>query len=227
VLEKLRQAYLLLTGHRRNTVANNRRVWSQWDWSQCGEEWSNSDEWKASLVKEVLYRHIPRGGTILEIGPGGGRWTEYLLPISSHLILVDVTKECIDVCRDRFADIPQIEYHVNDGRDLGFVPTESVNAIWSWDVFVHVAAVEIERYVEQFQRILSPGGTAVIHHSRLGVSRTGWRSDMTSKKMNEFCSKFGLMLQEQFEEWDNGVHRIWPGLPLDKCPDTISVIRKP
>lgn len=227
MLERLKHACLLLTGHRRNTVNNNRRVWSEWDWTRRGEEWSNSEEWKTSLVQEVLNRYIPSGGTILEIGPGGGRWTECLQQIAGHLILVDLTRECIELCRERFGDTPQIEYHVNDGRDLAFVQTSSVDAIWSWDVFVHIAAADVESYVEQFQRILKAGGTAVIHHSRLGVSRTGWRSDMTAKKMSEFCSRYGLELLEQFEEWGNGAHRIWPGLPLEKSPDTISVLRKP
>jgi hypothetical protein len=49
---------------------------------------------------------------------------------------------------------------------------------------------------------------------------------MTEKKMVEFCSNNGLLVERQFEQWQEGRQRIWPGLPLEKSPDTISILRK-
>jgi ubiquinone/menaquinone biosynthesis C-methylase UbiE len=227
MLEIIKKAYLTLTGHSGNTINNNVKRWSEWNWSKYGEEWSNSEVWKMSLIQDVLNRYIPEGGTVLEIGPGGGRWTEYLLPRASRLILVDVTRECIELCKDRFNNFENIDYYVNDGTDLSFLPDSSIDAIWSWDVFVHIRSVEINKYIEQFNRILKNKGTAVIHHSKNGISRVGWRSDMTDMKMMEFCRKHGLLVDSQFEQWQNGKQRIWPGLPLEMSPDTISILRKP
>jgi GT2 family glycosyltransferase/ubiquinone/menaquinone biosynthesis C-methylase UbiE len=208
MLERLKKAFLMLTGHSENTVANNLKRWSNWDWSRYGEEWSNNEVWKMSLVNDVLYRYMPKSGTILEIGPGGGRWTEYLLPRASRLILVDVTEGCIEICRKRFKDQDNIEYHVNDGKDLSFLPDSCIDAIWSWDVFVHIRSSDVEKYIQQFSRVLKNGGSAVIHHSKNGISRTGWRSDMTDKKMIEFCEYCGLHVDRQFEQWQDGKQRI-------------------
>ena len=57
-------------------------------------------------------------------------------------------------------------------------PDASIDRIWSFDVFVHIQAIDIEAYVAQFARILRPGGTALIHHSKSGTFARGWRSDM-------------------------------------------------
>ena len=61
-----------------NSAVENRDRWERWDWTSLGEEWSASPEWKQGLVDDVLLPNIPPGGTVLEIGPGGGRWSEVL-----------------------------------------------------------------------------------------------------------------------------------------------------
>src|SRR5215210_2549727 len=84
--------------HRRFTryqATGEHEVWSQWDWSGGGDEWNESPEWKASLVEHVLCATMPRGGTILEIGPGAGRWTEHLHELADRLILVEATEEVL------------------------------------------------------------------------------------------------------------------------------------
>ena len=112
-----------------NSIASNLRTWSEWDWSKGGEEWTNSQDWKESLVQHVLEPNIPVGSQGLEIGPGGGRWTEFLIQRASHLTIVDLTPKCIEVCRARFERATNIEYHVNDGCDLSFIPSQSIDRI--------------------------------------------------------------------------------------------------
>jgi len=86
---------------RNNSIANNLATWLAYDWSNQGEEWSNTNEWKNSLVEHVLQQHIPIGSRVLEIGPGAGRWTEHLIQRVSRLIVVDLTPTCIVICRER------------------------------------------------------------------------------------------------------------------------------
>jgi SAM-dependent methyltransferase len=104
-----------------NTVAANLEEWQHWDWSRQGEEWTISPEWKASVVECVLWPNIPAGCRVLEIGPGGGRWTEHLIERAGHVTAVDLTPRCIEVCRERFRDRNNVSFHVNDGRDLSFL----------------------------------------------------------------------------------------------------------
>src|SRR5271166_1733032 len=63
-----------------NSVESQRAIWDSWNWQEQGEEWTYSPEWKNSIVQYFIHRWIPSGSRILEIGPGAGRWTEYLIP---------------------------------------------------------------------------------------------------------------------------------------------------
>lgn len=210
-----------------NTIANNLETWSKYDWSRLGEEWSNDEAWKASLVRHVLEPNTPMGSRVLEIGPGGGRWTEYLLRRAEHVTAVDLVAECVELCRERFQGATNIDYHVNDGRDLSFVPTGSIDRIWSFDVFVHIQSIDVESYVRQFPRILSSGGVAVIHHAKHGKMAAGWRSDMSDAKMRDICGRHGLEVLSQFDSWDEGSVRIYDAGPGIPSPDVISILRKP
>ena len=209
-----------------NTVEENLKQWSQHDWSHGGEEWTAGDDWKLSLVKHVLEPNILLGARVLEIGPGGGRWTDFLVRRASHLTVVDLTPECIKLCRERFKDHQNISYFVNDGRDLSFIPPKSIDRIWSFDVFVHIHSDEVEAYIRQSSEILTDGGRGVIHHSAKGRLKRGWRSDMTAQKMLDICAKHGLNVVRQFTSWDGGQFHINPHSP-ESSFDTITVFEKP
>jgi SAM-dependent methyltransferase len=210
-----------------NTVGDNFKTWSEWNWSRNGEEWSNSPQWKESFLKHVLHPNVTYDADILEIGPGAGRWTEALLLHAKELTLVDLTPKCIELCKERFKAHSNIRYFVNDGKDLGFIAPNSMDCIWSFDVFVHISYPEVEEYVRQFALILRPGARAIIHHSKNGQTETGWRSNMTAAKMKKFCGKYGLSVARQFDSWDNDKEHVWPGLPPHAGPDVVSVLVKP
>jgi hypothetical protein len=82
------------------------------------------------------HRHHPR------IGPGFGRWTQYLRRLCIRLIVVDLSERCIDSCRRRFAGDRHIEYIVNDGTSLEQIPDGSVDFIFSFDSLVHAVSPE-------------------------------------------------------------------------------------
>jgi len=211
----------------RNSVTANWLQWSGWDWSKDGDEWSNSNEWKMSLVTHVLEPNIPSGSRVLEIGPGAGRWTEFLAQRAARLYLVDLTKESITRCKTRFASFTSICYFVNNGQNLSFIQPDSIDRIWSWDVFVHIRGSDVDRYLSQFCTILVPGGRGVIHHSRLGTNELGWRSDMTAQTMRQLCKRHGLEIVEQFDCWGDGLTWVWPDLKPEQQPDIVTVFAKP
>ncbi len=60
-----------------------------------------------------------------------------------------------------------------------------MDAIWSFDVFVHVAPLDQAGYLDEIARVLRPGGVAAIHHAdgrNRGAlpSRAGWRAPMSA-----------------------------------------------
>ena len=204
-----------------HSVEHNFEVWNNRDWSGGGEEWTVSPKWKQSLIDEVMLKYIKSEKTILEIGPGGGRWTEALLQIAKHLVLVDLSDRCIEVCKQRFANCRNISYFVNNGTDLSFISDDSVDFIWSFDVFVHINLKDIDHYLQQFSRILRSGGCGIIHHAKDGNKYGGWRSDMTAKLFADFVNRHGLILVTQFDSWGNGMYNV------KGHHDVISVFEKP
>ena len=203
-----------------NTKEINRETWSRWDWSRGGEEWSPSPQWKRAFAEDVIERYLGNRSTIVEIGPGAGRWTEFLQRTAERLILVDLTQRCIDLCRARFADANNIEYHVNDGATLPFLPDDSVDGVFSYDVFVHIAPQETRTYLSEFARVLKPGGIGVIHHPNERVEGGGFRSSVTAALFAEAATDAGMVVERQFESWADGAYDV------GAYGDVISVFRK-
>ncbi len=189
-----------------HTPEVNAALWTHYDWSRGGEEWSGGPDWTASVVEHVLVPHVPMGSRVLEIGPGAGRWSQYLVPRASRLLLVDVTRRCIELCQERFRECAHVEYAVNDGSDLGCIAPASIDRIWSWDVFIHVGLEEIQRYLAEFGRVLVPGGQALIQHAEAPYAR-GWRTAVPAERMAALGREAGLDLVRQFNTWDDGCRR--------------------
>lgn len=209
-----------------NTPAANRETWDTHNWSKGGEEWTPSPEWKQAVLDELLRPHIPQESRVLEIGPGGGRWTEELVSRCSEVYAVDISPVCVAVCRERFGDRPNLHLEVNDGSRLDFVPDLGVDAIWSFDVFVHIAPDGIDAYLAQFPRILAPGGVIVLHHAARGPCTSSWRSDMTCEAMARLAAKHGMEVVSQGTSLCGGRLNLYPpGGPVEY--DAYTVMRRP
>lgn len=206
-----------------NSRELNKAIWEAWDWSAAGEEWTPSEEWKASVIRCVLERWIPRGGRILEIGPGGGRWTSALIDRAGEFTGVDISESCVELCRRKFGSDPKARFMVGSGCDLNGVPDGSVDALWSFDVFVHINQAEIEKYADEFKRVMVPGAVGVIHHGSAGGTHGGWRSNLTHDNMLKLLRDRGFEILDSFLEWQDGGTTHQAGL----YKDVITVFRKP
>ena len=213
---------------RSHTRQQNRRWWDRYDWSRGGEEWTadaaelrgvDPAAWKQALVEDVLLRYVRPGSDVVEIGPGAGRWTEHLQPIARRLVLVDISARCLELCRRRFADAASVEYHQVDAPSLAFLADRSIDAVWSYDAFVHIHATDTDRYLAEIARVLRPGGIAVVHHAGTYVAdaaaRRALRSYMNAAFFAALGARRGLELVEQDDR-----HPHMPG-------DVISILRRP
>ncbi len=199
---------------------------TDYDWSGRGDEWSEpwggTDwQWRGTLWPRI-HRFVP-AGTILEIAPGFGRWSQFLKELCKRLYLVDLSEKCVDACEERFRADAHVECFLNDGTSLDMVPSHSVDFVFSFDSLVHADADAVEAYVSQLPRVLSAEGVAFLHHSNLGeyaahftlierlplgtgvLRRLGlldtcaqWRSyDMTAVKLRRFAETSGLSCVSQ------------------------------
>ncbi len=206
-----------------NSRALNKAIWESWDWAGGGDEWTPSEEWKVSVMKCVLQKFIPEGRRVLEIGPGGGRWTGELIKRSSRFTAVDISESCVELCREKFGGDPKTRFIVGSGADLRGVEDASVDALWSFDVFVHINQAEVESYADEFRRIMTPGAVGVIHHGSVGGTLGGWRSNITHETMLSLLKARGFEIIDSFLEWQDDGTMHQAGL----YKDVITVFRRP
>lgn len=228
------------------TIEENKKCWDgDYSWHDRGEEWSKdwgsvTMQWYGTILPRI-HSFLP-ARTIVEIGCGYGRWTEYLKNYCSCLIAVDLSDECIDACRQRFVDFPHVSCHCNNGNSLEMVGDASVDFVFSFDTFPLVDGPTLDVYLSQLQRILDNHAAVFIHHSNLGaypfherlrkISRLGrllqylgvvekdvyWRDDgVSADLMVKLAERHGLKcISQELIRW--GTKRIFI--------DAISIIVK-
>jgi SAM-dependent methyltransferase len=160
------------------TITDNQFRWNiGQDWSCGGEEWSepwgtSADQW-AGFIYPRLFPFLH--GSILEIAPGYGRWTEFLALNCSSLIGVDLSDGCVRACEKRFAGDPRLRFETNDGLTLPMISDRSVDFAFSFDSLVHAEADTMASYTKELARVLKPGAVAFLHHSNVAdVRRSIW-----------------------------------------------------
>jgi hypothetical protein len=154
------------------TVSENLGVWNgAYQWSDGGDEWSEDFGGTEALWWFALYPRIHRflpTSVILEIAPGYGRWTQFLIRHCQSLIAIDISSGCIEHCKTRFATCDHAKFFVNDGSSLAVVPDQSVDFVFSFDSLVHAEREVIKSYLSQLGAKLKPEGVGFIHHSNTG-----------------------------------------------------------
>jgi SAM-dependent methyltransferase len=97
----------------------------------------------------------------LDFGCGWGRMTRFFIKDFSkeNLFGVDPLREVIDVCRttNQWATFEQINLHPPIS-----LPDSSVDLIFAYSVFSHLTEPVHLEWIDEFARLLTPGGTLVV-----------------------------------------------------------------
>jgi SAM-dependent methyltransferase len=182
-----------------NSVNQNKLTWNNWNWNELGEEWTKSEEWKNKLVSEIIMKLITDNSSIIEIGPGGGRWSEFLLKKAVKLNLVDISEKCLELCEKRFGKNSNISYNLINDVKFNFAESNSTDVVFSYDVFVHIDKKQITQYFVEFARVLKNPGKIILHYSKVGDKFGEYRSRFTSDDMNELLKKLNLNLIAEYD----------------------------
>ena len=190
------------------TIDENKRTWDgDYNWANRGDEWSApwggpSMQWYGTIFPRIK-SHVPTA-RILEIACGYGRWTEFLKDLCKNLVVVDLSEECVQACRERFSSCSHIEYHVNDGKSLDLLPDSSVDFVFSFDSLVHADESVMKAYLGQFRRILNSDGVAFIHHSNLGEYQSTYSRIRRVPGLERLLKQVGV-LEKSLHGRDPGV----------------------
>lgn len=142
----------------------------EYDWPEAGEEWSEAwggseAQWFGAIFPR-LHRFLP-ARRILEIAPGFGRWSKFLIPACEEFVGLDLAPKCIEECRNRFAKAMHARFFTNDGCSLAAAEDRSIDLVFSFDSLVHAESDVMASYISDVLKKLAPGGVAFIHHSNL------------------------------------------------------------
>lgn len=194
------------------TIEDNITTWYYYQWPEGGDEWSS--EWGGTpylwygTIFPRLIGFLP-AESILEIAPGYGRCSQFLLSLCNELTLVDLAGNCVEACLDRFGSHSHVRCVLNDGKSLDMLDDSSLDFVFSWDSLVHAESDVLEAYVKQLSSKLKPGGAGFIHHSNMGsfrnpdsgeltIENPHWRAtSMTAELFRDYCRDAGLTCVSQ------------------------------
>jgi Dimethyladenosine transferase (rRNA methylation) len=185
----------------------NKETWNKnYSWEKGGAEWSEA--WGESPAAQWVSTILPRinsflpCNSILEIAPGFGRWTEFLLTYCNNYTGIDLSQRCIDHCKSIFN---KGNFFTNDGCSLSDAPDGAFDFVFSFDSLVHAERKVIESYLLQIAQKLSENGIAFLHLSNFqelpaGSPNLHCRDESVSATfVREFLAKnkIPLLVQEQ------------------------------
>lgn len=168
-----------------------------------GDRWGHPEEFAPLLQvrRRFLEPYFSPGMEVLEIGSGGGRFTQYFRG-ARKLTVVELNSESFKYLRRRFPELP-FDFRLTSGYDMPGVGDASIDLVFTFDVFVHVEPEGILAYLHEMERVLRPGGTAVVHYGDvdkpIARENPGF-SRMTRARMEELLAATNLRTLEHDTE---------------------------
>ena len=149
------------------------------------------------FIGQYITPYVTPNTVALEIGPGGGRWTRYLLNAKS-IILVDIVPQFFGYLRGRFPEAAhKMRFYESSGSELNGIDAASVDYLLTFDAFVHIEPPGIREYLHEIQRVLKPGAAAIIHYGDIGKAEAQRPernfAPMTAQLMDEFAASLSGM----------------------------------
>jgi len=187
---------------RRNLVRRTFKALKR-EWSYggiYGLEWGDPDtvEPLRFIRDRYVLPYVNAEQSAVEIGPGGGRWTRYMLGFR-RLYVVDYYGDLLEEVKKHVRK-PHIEFIKNNGTDFPGIGDRSVNYLFSFGTFVHLDEHVIQTYLSNMKRIHKAGGNVVIHYSdktKVMAQINEGFAENTPAKMRSMVSEAGYEICEE------------------------------
>jgi ubiquinone/menaquinone biosynthesis C-methylase UbiE len=185
-----------------------------------GNEWT--DARRTRFVTERFIRpYVLPGSRVLEIGPGGGKFSSILQDQGARLTVADVSREMLT--RAHQACDGQPETLLLDGESLQPATDATFDLVFAFDVFLHLESEEIFRYLAEVNRVLKPAGLFIVQtvtlesrfgteawlrqlrdHTHLVGQRYGGRIyPMSDGEMQRLAAHSGFEVVQAHGDWED------------------------
>ncbi len=172
------------------------------------------------MIDRVLANYA--APVVLESGCGAGQWLFYVVERTQGTAIgLDIARQSLD----RVAAAPLLKPHLENGRvrliegDMRQtpLPDASVDVILSFGVIEHVLSPDSQRAVNEFARMLKPGGRALITTPNpysmhtvtrpilkaLGKWKVGFERSISPRSLCSYAESAGLRV-ESYGVLDSG-----------------------
>jgi ubiquinone/menaquinone biosynthesis C-methylase UbiE len=156
----------------------------------------------SKIVKRYLRPYVTPEAVVMEIGPGGGRWTQFLVG-AQEVVLVDLNKQFFRYLRKRFRKHRRkLRFYQTSGYELHDIDDGSIDFVFSFGTFVHIEADGIDEYLGEIARVLRSGGICTIQYADRDkpylhtVPDFAGFSDMNAPRMESLVTAQGFEIVE-------------------------------
>ncbi len=173
-----------------------------------GDEWGDAQAVQ-QVVSEWIHPHVRADSVVGEVGTGGARIASLVAPRSGEFHAFDVAPLMLERARRRLQGVPNCHFHVVDRPELPVELNQRFDFVYSFDVFVHLDLHTQWSYLQEFSRVLRPGGRAFLHTANL-ASEDGWKRFesqgvyrvegfyfVVPEMVRELCRRAGLRIVEE------------------------------
>jgi phospholipid N-methyltransferase len=129
------------------------------------EDWAN-DPLSYALARHYL-KYVTPESVVMELGPGTGRLTRHVLPHCERMVLVDYSPFVCSWLQDYLRGKGAFQIHHITRPRLPAVANSSVDVVLSNGVFEHLDPEDTLWFLDDFARVLRPGGVVCLNFNNL------------------------------------------------------------
>lgn len=116
---------------------------------------------RSNPIKRFTVKYIMSGKRVLDIGMGDATVAATLARNGNHVVGVDVSGLAVEMARDRFRDIKNLNIRRMDARHLDLT-SRSFDCAVSLDVIEHLPYEDAAQHLKEVNKVLKKGGVYLI-----------------------------------------------------------------
>jgi 2-polyprenyl-3-methyl-5-hydroxy-6-metoxy-1,4-benzoquinol methylase len=161
-VEALRESWSLYPGEWKQDAKLNL------GFTTLGEEWGGPAF--ADYIADLVSPYLGPDVDVLELGCGGGKFSQRLAPKCRSLICTDISPQMIEHTKESLSSLgldANVSYRVLNGAEFDGIPSNSVDFVFSYDVQLHLQAQNVFSYMQDGRRVLRDNGVFMLHQINL------------------------------------------------------------